>query len=300
MIRIGIDLGGTKISGIALDDVGTTRAYERLDTPAGDYQGTLETIARLLSMLEAQTESVHHVGIGTPGALSPGSGMLRNSNSTCLNHKPLKQDLEQLLAKTVIMANDADCFALSEARDGAAKDAQSVFGVILGTGVGGGLVFNGQLLQGVNAIAGEWGHNPLPWMSAQELPGEPCYCGKKGCIETFLSGPGMSRHYELTAGHWLEARRLVELAATEAKAGHYLDVYIDRLSRALAGVINIVDPEVIVLGGGLSNISALYERVPECWGQYVFSDQVITRLVKHHHGDDSGVRGAALLIDSRQ
>lgn len=295
MIRIGIDLGGTKISGIALDDKGKPLAYHRLETPSGNYEATLQAIADLLSILEAQTESVPSVGIGTPGAISPAGGHLRNSNSTCLNGKPLKEDLQRLLNKTVIMANDADCFTLSEARDGAAKDAESVFGVILGTGVGGGLVVHGKLLQGVNAIAGEWGHNPLPWMNTGEHPGEPCYCGKTGCIETFISGPGMSRHYQLSGGQWMDARELVALATSDKRAEKYLDDYIDRLSRALAGVINILDPEAIVLGGGLSNISALYDQVPRCWQQYVFSDCVETRLLKNAHGDDSGVRGAAFL-----
>lgn len=296
MMRIGIDLGGTKISGIALGVDGITHAYERIDTPSGDYQATLYAILELLQTLEAQTHTVKSVGIGTPGALSPATGLLRNSNSTCLNQKPLQADLEMLLGKKVLMANDADCFTLSEAKDGAATTARSVFGIILGTGVGGGLVINGELIQGVNAIAGEWGHNPLPWMNPSEYPGESCYCGKTGCIETFLSGPGMSRHFYLETGQRIEAKDLAALADSEAQAGRYLDVYIDRLSRALASVINILDPDVIVLGGGLSNIDALYEKVPGCWGQYVFSDRVETRLLKNFHGDDSGVRGAALLV----
>ena len=296
MMRIGIDLGGTKISGIALDADGITHAYERIDTPSGDYQATLYAILELLQTLEAQTHTVKSVGIGTPGALSPATGLLRNSNSTCLNQKPLQADLEKLLAKKVLMANDADCFTLSEAKDGAATAARSVFGIIVGTGVGGGLVINGELIQGINAIAGEWGHNPLPWMNPSEYPGESCYCGKTGCIETFLSGPGMSRHFYLETGQRIEAKDLVALAESEAQAVQYLDVYIDRLSRALAGIINILDPDVIVLGGGLSNIDALYEKVPGCWGQYVFSDRVETRLLKNFHGDDSGVRGAALLV----
>ena len=296
MIRIGIDLGGTKISGIALDADGITHAYERIDTPSGDYQATLRAILELIKKLEARTHTVNRVGIGTPGALSPATGLLRNSNSTCLNQKPLQSDLENLLGKKVLMANDADCFTLSEAKDGAAAAARSVFGVILGTGVGGGLVINGEMIQGINAIAGEWGHNPLPWMSRSEYPGERCYCGKDGCVETFLSGPGMSRHYYLETGEQIEAKDLATLADDEARAGQYLDVYVDRLSRALASVINILDPEVIVLGGGLSNIDVLYEKVPACWGQYIFSDSVETRLVKHLHGDDSGVRGAALLV----
>ena len=294
-MMLGIDLGGTKISGIVLDQNSDVLAYQRVATPAGDYQAILRTIADLVTLLEQQVNRTCDIGIGTPGALSPATGKLRNSNSVCLNSMPLKDDLEQLIGRSITMANDADCFALSEARDGVAAGARSVFGVILGTGVGGGLVINDRLVVGQNAIAGEWGHNPLPWMTDCEYPGNDCYCGKQGCIETFLSGPGMQRHYTMTYGEELDARAIAGQAGDDENAGAYMTLYIDRLARALASVINIVDPELIVLGGGLSNIDLLYEQVPLAWGQYVFSDVVTTRLVKHMHGDDSGVRGAAWL-----
>ena len=295
MLRIGIDLGGTKISGIVLDAQGKVLAYERLPTPSGDYRGTLKAIADLVITLESATSPIDTVGIGTPGALSPTTGYMRNFNSTCLNGMPLRQDLQQILGRTVQIANDADCFALSEASDGAGRGAASVFGVILGTGVGGGLVINGHLLQGPNAITGEWGHNPLPWMRPDEYPGNTCYCGQKGCIETFLSGPAMQTHHQHYENMQASSHEIVAMADNDPAAGRTLDRYIDQLARALAGVINLVDPEVIVLGGGMSNIDQLYERVPMHWGKYVFSDAVGTRLVKHLHGDDSGVRGAAWL-----
>jgi len=294
-MRIGIDLGGTKISGIVLDPKGKPQTYERVATPAGDYRGTLQAIVDLIAGLERQTGVAGSIGIGTPGALSPATGLMRNSNSTCLNGMPLKQDIEALLGRTVQMANDADCFALSEASDGAGQGAASVFGVILGTGVGGGLVIDGQLVNGSNAIAGEWGHNSLPWMASEEHPGLPCYCGNVGCIETFLSGPGLQIHHYNATREQMTAKQLVEVIDNNPTARNSIDQYIDRLARALSSVINIVDPEVIILGGGLSNIDLLYERVPERWGPYVFSDAVSTRLVKHRHGDDSGVRGAAWL-----
>lgn len=294
-IKIGIDLGGTKIAAIALDSMGRTLAYERVDAAAHDYGLTLDKIRALVERIERQTGQRGSIGIGTPGAVSPQSGLMRNSNSACLNGQPLDQDLMQLLGREIRMANDADCFALSEAVDGAAAGATSVFGVIIGTGVGGGLVIQGKLVNGPNAIAGEWGHNPLPYMDDQEHPGNPCYCGKSGCIETFLSGPGMARHFALRTGRELTAREIVAAVADEQDAADALQRYCDRLARALSVVINIVDPEVVVLGGGLSNIDALYEQVPRYWQEYVFSDVVRTQLVKHRHGDDSGVRGAANL-----
>ena len=295
MLRIGIDLGGTKISGIVLDAQGKVLAYERLPTPSGDYQGTLHTIAGLVRLLQSATMSADTIGIGTPGALSPTTGLMRNSNSTCLNGMPLQQDLQGILGRDIQIANDADCFALSEASDGAGRGAASVFGVILGTGVGGGLVINGHLLQGPNAITGEWGHNPLPWMTPDEYPGNTCYCGQLGCIETFLSGPAMQAHHQHYENEQASSHEIVAMADNDTAARHTLDRYIDQLARALAGVINLVDPEVIVLGGGMSNIDQLYEQVPMRWSKYVFSDAVGTRLVKHLHGDDSGVRGAAWL-----
>jgi fructokinase len=294
MPRIGVDLGGTKIEGIVLEANGRVSARERLATPAGDYPATIAAVANLVERLELGRGSHCSVGIGTPGALSPATGRLRNANSTCLNDRPLDRDLEAQLGRPVRIANDADCFALSEANDGAAQGVSSVFGVIIGTGTGGGIVIDGKLLRGPNAIAGEWGHNPLPWPNDRERPGHPCYCGKQGCIETFLSGPGLARDYP--ADPPLPARVIAQRAAAgEAAAEACLARYEDRLARGLASVINILDPEVIVLGGGLSNIVRLYETVPRLWGRHVFSDVVRTRLLPPAHGDSSGVRGAAWL-----
>ena len=296
MIRIGIDLGGTKIEAIALDDSGDTLVRRRIDTPQDDYDAIVQSITSLVTSIEKEQGTSASVGIATPGAISPVSGLLRNSNSVCLNHKPLDKDLAEALSRPIRLANDADCFALSEATDGAAADAYSVFGVIVGTGTGGGIVIDGRLLHGPNAIAGEWGHNPLPWPVDEERPGLNCYCGKKGCIETFLSGPGMSIDHKFHTGHDMAAIEIVERAEQgDTKAEHTLQRYEDRMARALASVINVIDPEVIVLGGGLSNISRLYINVPRLWGQYVFSDHVATQLVQAKHGDSSGVRGAAWL-----
>lgn len=294
MPRIGIDLGGTKIEGVVLADDGRALARERRPTPAGDYAATLAAVAGLVRDLETNLGAPCPVGVGTPGALSPASGLLRNANSTCLNGRPIDTDLERLLRRPVRIANDADCFALSEAADGAARGASSVFGVIIGTGTGGGIVIHGRLLQGPNAIAGEWGHNPLPWPSDDERPGPPCYCGRHGCIETFLSGPALARDYAGDPG--LDARAIVARAERgEAAAEACLQRYEDRLARGLAQVINVLDPEVVVLGGGLSNIRRLYQRVPLLLGRYLFSDVVRTRLVPPQHGDSSGVLGAARL-----
>jgi fructokinase len=295
-MKLGIDLGGTKIEIIALDDDGNILLQRRTQTPQGNYQATLQTIATLVHEAESHLGQRGSVGIGTPGALSKASGLLKNSNSVALNGKPIQHDLEALLGRPVRLANDANCFTLSEAIDGAAADGDVVFGVILGTGVGGGIVVNHHLLNGPNAITGEWGHNPLPWPGGSELPGPPCYCGKQGCIETWLSGPGMSRDHELIAGEKLDTQTIV----THATAGDpaceaTLRRYENRLARAIAHVINILDPDVVVLGGGLSNIARLYENVPRLLGQYVFSDRVDTRLVRNRHGDSSGVRGAAWL-----
>lgn len=291
-MRIGIDLGGTKIAGIVLGANGNILHQQRLATPRGDYQGTLHNIKQLINILEAKSQAGLPVGICTPGAISPASGLLRNANSVCLNDKPVKQDLESLLQRPIRMANDADCFALSEASDGAAAGADSVFGVIIGTGTGGGIVINGQLLNGPNAIAGEWGHNPLPWPTAEEMPGPACYCGKRGCIETYLSGPGLARDH----GAQLDAQQIVQACEQgDVQAQNTMQRYYDRMARALAHVINILDPEAIVLGGGLSNIQSLYTEIPKRWGQYVFSDTVSTHLLPPKHGDASGVRGAAWL-----
>lgn len=295
-LRIGVDLGGTKIEAVAFDDDGVILARCRLPTPSGDYRGTLRTIVDLVTGIESEFGTHGSVGIGTPGAVSRASGLIKNSNSTCLNGKPLQQDLEQALARPVRIANDADCFALSEAIDGAAAGADVAFGVIIGTGVGGGIVAHGRLLAGPNAIAGEWGHNPLPWPQQHEWPGPPCYCGKAGCIETLLSGPGMTRDHFALAGDSLTPDAIaVRAAAGDEVCEATLARYEDRLARALASVINILDPDVIVLGGGVSNLSRLYSNVPRLWGSYVFSDRVDTRLVPALHGDSSGVRGAARL-----
>ena len=294
--RLGVDLGGTKIEIIALDASGEVRLRHRVDTPKGEYTATLEVIAGLVTDAEQRLGCNSSLGICTPGAVSPATGLLKNSNSVCLNGKPLLQDLQQRLQRDVRIANDADCFALSEATDGCAAGAASVFGVIVGTGTGGGLVINGKLLAGPNAIAGEWGHNPLPWAKDSELPGPDCYCGNSGCIETWLSGPGMERDYQQAAGRSLSSAIIAEQDKQgDAAASACLDRYIGRMARALASIINVVDPEVIVLGGGVSNIDRLYLDVPNQWGRYVFSDRVDTRLVKPLFGDSSGVRGAAWL-----
>jgi len=299
VVRIGIDLGGTKIEGIALDENGVELVRQRVATPEGDYQGTLVAIKLLIEQLESSIKQEATIGICTPGALSFASskvGLLKNSNSVCMNGKPVHQDLEVLLQRPLKITNDANCFALSEATDGAARGADIVFGVIVGTGVGSGIVVNGQVLNGANAIAGEWGHNPLPWPEADELPGLPCYCGKNGCIETFLSGPGMSKNHEMSTGHVLTSRQIVEQAEQgDEDCEQALQRYERRMAKGLAHVINILDPNVIVLGGGMGNIQRLYRNVPKLWGDYVFSDAVSTKLLPPEHGDSSGVRGAAWL-----
>jgi len=294
-MRIGIDLGGTKIAIMVLDDDGNVLLEDRTATPQGDYRGTLQAVADLVLMAERQLGQIATVGIGTPGALSPVTGLLRNSNSVCLNGQPFKQDLQVLLEREIRMANDANCFALSEAVDGAARDANTVFGVIIGTGTGGGLVVNRQVLAGRHGIAGEWGHNPLPWMREEELPGNDCYCGKQGCIETWLSGPGLSRQHQLRTGNVLTAQQIAEQATQDAACEASLQHYEDCMARALASVINVFDPDVIVLGGGLSKLERLYQNVPKFWGDYVFSDVVDTDLRPPVYGDASGVRGAAWL-----
>jgi len=295
-IRLGVDLGGTKIEIVALDDAGAVRLRERVPTPRGDYAATLDAVAALVAKAERTLDARGTVGVGIPGALSRVTGLVKNANSTWLIGKPLQQDLERALGREVRLANDANCFALSESVDGAGKGAAVVFGVILGTGVGGGLVVHGRLLTGLNAIAGEWGHNPLPLPAGEDLPLPACYCGRAGCIETYLSGPGMAADHRRATG---EEKAAVEIVA-DAERGYAacastLERYALRLARALAAVINVVDPDVVVLGGGLSNITRLHERVPELWRAHVFSDDVSTRLLRHAHGDSSGVRGAAWL-----
>jgi fructokinase len=301
-LRIGIDLGGTKIEIIALDAQGVELLRRRVATPRDDYQGTVRAIVDLVLAAEQELAAPASVGIGTPGAISRATGLLKNANSVCLNGKPLLDDLQAALQRPLRIANDADCFTLSEASDGAATGMDSVFGVIAGTGTGGGIVIHGRLLSGINAIAGEWGHNSLPWPRNDERPGTHCYCGKQGCIETWLSGPGLEREYAFASGEQLKVQDIVQLElAGDPVAAQCLDHYIDRMARALASVINIIDPQVIVLGGGMGNIQRLYRDVPGVWGQYIFSDRVDTRLVQPMHGDSSGVRGAAWLwpVDNR-
>lgn len=295
-MRIGIDIGGTKIEAAALDRAGAVRLARRRPTPAGDYPATIAAVRALVLELEAALGRRAPVGIGMPGVLSPATGLVKNANSTCLNGRPFDRDLEAALERPLRFANDANCFALSEATDGAARGARVVFGAILGTGVGGGIVIDGKPLLGVNAIAGEWGHSPLPWPADDERPGPPCYCGKAGCIETFLSGPGLARSHEALSGERAEGAALAARAAAgEAAAQRTLALYADRLARSLATVINLLDPEVIVLGGGLGQIDVLYDHVPRLWPRYVFSDRVATRLLRPAWGDASGVRGAAWL-----
>jgi fructokinase len=282
-LRIGVDLGGTKIEAIALD--GSNEVFrKRVATPQGDYDATLAAVASLVKEAGSGT-----VGIGIPGAMSRATDLVKNANSTCLIGKPLKADLERLVGREVRIENDANCFALSEAVDGAGKGSEVVFGVILGTGVGGGIVVGGKVIIGKNAIAGEWGHNPLPRPGPEDLPLPACYCGRAGCIETYLSGPGLERDYEARAGKRLPAREIVDF---ESKS---FSLYMERLARSLAGVINVLDPDVIVLGGGMSNAAGLYTEVPRLWLPHVFSDRVSTRLGRNVHGDSSGVRGAAWL-----
>lgn len=295
-MRIGIDLGGSKTEIIVLDEQGSCALRKRVATPES-YEARLETIVELVGQAEAELQvQGASIGIGTPGAISAENGLIKNSNSVCLNGKPFKEDIESLLQRPVRIANDANCFALSEAIDGAAADAGSVFAVILGTGVGGGLVIGKHIHVGANSIAGEWGHNPMPWPAKGEWPGPACYCGRTGCIETLLSGPGMSADHLRYSDQQLPAIDIVGRARQgDRHCRTSLQRYIGRLARALAHVINIVDPDVIVLGGGLSNIDEVYEQVPGLWTQWVFSDRVATRLVKHKHGDSSGVRGAAWL-----
>lgn len=292
-LRIGIDLGGTKTEAIALDRAsGAELLRRRVATERGSYDGTIRVIRELVEGIEGELGRGGTVGIGIPGTISPRTGLVKNANSTWLIGKPFDRDLEAALGRPVRLANDADCFTLSEATDGAAAGADTAFGVILGTGVGGGLVVRGQLVRGPNAVAGEWGHNPLPWPGRDELPGHYCYCGKAGCIETFLSGPALERDF----GGKVAAAEVVRLAEDgDDKAEGVLSRYEDRLARALASVINIFDPHVIVLGGGLGNVRRLYREVPRLWGEYVFSDAVDTKLLPPKHGDSSGVRGAAWL-----
>jgi fructokinase len=295
-MRIGIDLGGSKIEAAALSADGSVLLRRRIATPAAGYRATIGALRALVEGIEAELGERGTVGVGMPGALSPATGLVKNANSTCLNGRPFDRDLAAALARPVRFANDADCFALSEATDGAGAGAAGVFGAILGTGVGGGIVVQGRLVRGANAIAGEWGHSPLPWPRDNERPGPPCYCGKRGCIESFLSGPALALDHRQATGEAVDGTDLAgRAAAGDAAAEATFARYEDRLARALATVMNLVDPEVIVLGGGLSRIERLYKQVPRLWGAYVFSDVVATKLLPPRHGDASGVRGAAWL-----
>ena len=298
-MRIGVDLGGTKIEAIALSHAGDTLARVRIATPQGDYDGTLDAIARLVDEIERGAGARGTVGVAIPGTISTATGVVKNANSTWLIGEPLDRDLTERLQRPVRFANDANCFALSEATDGAAAGAPIVFGVIVGTGTGGGIAIDRRVVVGANAIAGEWGHNPLPWPSGDEWPGPRCYCGRTGCIETFLSGPGLAADFAHATGTHLTPETIVSRADDGDRAAlDCLDRYEDRFARAIAHVINVLDPHVIVLGGGMSKIARLYASVPHRWSRFVFSDTVATQLVKAKHGDSSGVRGAAWLWDT--
>jgi len=295
VMRIGIDLGGTKIEAIAID--GSTEVLRRrISSPRGNYAATLTAVRDLVAAIEGELGVTGTIGIGIPGAISALTGLVKNANSTWLIGQPLDRDIERVLGRQVRVTNDANCFALSEATDGAAQGANTVFGVILGTGTGGGVVVNGRVLEGRHRIAGEWGHNPLPWPQNGEHPGPACYCGRAGCIETFLSGPALSSTYRSIAGRSADAAEIASLANSgDRGANATLDIYENRLARALASIINVLDPDVIVLGGGLSNIARLYNRVPPLLKSFVFSDSADTPIVAARHGDSSGVRGAAWL-----
>jgi fructokinase len=296
IMRIGIDLGGTKIEALALDDAGAVLARRRVATPRHDYDATIAAMAGLVADLERDTGLRGSVGVGMPGAISPATGLVKNANSTWIIGRALDRDLGAALSRPVRVANDANCFALSEAVDGAGREGRVVFGVIVGTGTGGGIAVERKVLTGPNAIAGEWGHNPLPWPQAGEWPGPACYCGKTGCVETFLSGPGLARDHRESTGEALEGPQVVARAeAGDAAAGATLARYEGRMARALAVVLNILDPDVVVLGGGVSQIERLYQNVPRLWQEWAFSDRVDTALRRPVHGDSSGVRGAAWL-----
>ena len=297
-MRLGIDLGGTKIEIIALADDGRPLLRQRVATPQGNYMATLMAVAALVESTENTLGRRGSVGLGIPGAESLASGLIKNANSTCLIGRPLRRDLQAVLQRQVRLANDANCFALSEAIDGAGRDAGIVFGAILGTGVGGGIVIDRRVLTGANAIAGEWGHNPLPLPTGDDLPLPACYCGRQGCVEAYLSGPALAADHHRHTGQDADAAA-IDAAATAGDAASEATLcrYEDRLGRALAGVINLLDPEVIVLGGGLSNIDRLYRKLPDSCGRHVFSDVFRTRFLPPVHGDSSGVRGAAWLWD---
>ena len=295
-IRLGVDLGGTKIEIIALDPTGKELIRQRVLTPQGDYMGTVNAVAALVESTENSLGQKGSVGMGIPDAESLIDGCIKNANSTCLNGKPLRHDVQALLRRPIRIENDANCLALSEAVDGAGSGAQTVFAAILGTGVGGGIVLHGQLLIGANRIAGEWGHNPLPMLHEENLPPPTCYCGRQGCVETWLSGPALAADHARHIGKTLDAPNIALRAEQgDRDCENTLQRYERRLAKSLAQIINILDPQIIVLGGGLSNLSRLYENVPRLWTSHVFSDEVRTRLCRSKHGDSSGVRGAAWL-----
>jgi len=295
-MRIGIDVGGTKLEGIALDDDGRVLERRRTASPRGDYDASVRAIVELIRAIESAAGRRGSIGIGIPGAISRATGLVKNANSTWFNGRPLHEDIARSLGREVRLANDANCFALSEAADGAAAGEAIVFGVIISTGTGGGVVIDGRIVVGANAIAGEWGHNPLPAPTDEERPGPACYCGRSGCIETFLSGPALERDYIDAGGSHATAKDIAARADSgDAIAVACLERYENRFARAIASIINVLDPAVIVLGGGLSNIDRLYRTVPALWGSHIFSDHVRTRLVRNFHGDASGVRGAAWL-----
>ncbi|TVQ41337.1 MAG: ROK family protein [Geminicoccaceae bacterium] len=297
---MGIDLGGTKSEVIVLDRAGAELRRRRVPSPRGDYRATIETIAGLVDWAEEEVAATCSVGVGHPGSLSPASGLIRNANSTWLNGQPFGRDLEARLGRRVAMANDADCLALSEATDGAGAGATSVFAVIIGTGTGGGLVLDGKLIRGANGIAGEWGHNALPWPTADEFPGPGCWCGKHGCIETWLSGTGLGRAASEALGRPLTGAEVADAAmAGDPDALGQMYAYAERFAKASATVLNLFDPEVVVLGGGVSNVPLLYELIPPAWQRWVFADAITTRLARAQHGDSSGVRGAAWLGRTR-
>jgi len=295
-MRLGIDLGGTKIEIAALADDGSELLRRRIPTPQADYPATLQAIVGLVIATEREVGRRGSIGIGIPGAESLVDGRIKNANSTCLIGQPLRTDLQLLLQREIRLANDANCFALSEAIDGAGRGARCVFGIILGTGVGGGIVIDGKVLVGANAIAGEWGHNPLPAAATDPLPPLPCYCGRTGCVETWLSGPGLAADHQRLNGVSLDAAAIAARADTgDSACLATIERYTTRLARALANVINLLDPEIIVLGGGLSKIGHIYRQLPGACAAHVFSDQVRTRFLPPVHGDSSGVRGAAWL-----
>jgi len=295
-IQIGIDLGGTKTAGIALGDGGKVLATSRLPTPKGDYEGSLDTIVAVVAALEAEAGATGTVGVATPGSISPRTGVFQNANSTWLNGKSFPADLGAKLGRAIRTANDADCLALSEATDGAGKNHRSVFGVIVGTGCGGGIVHDGRLASGPHSATGEWGHVPLPWAHGDEIPGNECWCGQRSCLETWLSGTGLENDFERANGHRLSGEAIVAAATSGDDAAQAcLDRHASRLGRGLAMIVNILDPDVIVLGGGLSQLDHLYKQVPALAAPYIFADHADLKLVPPVHGDASGARGAAWL-----